>query len=169
MIYIDLAKFKLFLGISIPLEIMFIILAFIYVKDDNYAKKFITEQTADGLKLTLQRLKFVKGSVRLLDGQNDVLDDIAKILRKNKHCHYLLVGHVNGIPGSDYDTRRQQSLSLGRAETVARELRRRNIPSNKIECEGRGCSELISENTFSELYAWKNRRVEIFIKSDPYY
>jgi len=77
----------------------------------------------------------------------------------NSVAEIEVVGHTDSIGTEAYN----QGLSERRATTVKNYLISKDVPSNRIEMEGRGESEPVATNETREGRA-KNRRVEITIK-----
>ena len=121
----------------------------------------ITE-TTDGLKLSLENIKFEPDSAVLTMQEASRLKEIAEILSKYKDKHIRIVGHTadHGTPEA------QMKLSAQRAKAVSKELLRYNaINPKNTEIQGKGASEPIASNRTEEERK-KNRRVEIFITEE---
>lgn len=121
----------------------------------------ITE-TTDGLKLSLENVRFEPDSAVLTKQEASRLKEIAKILTKHKDKHIRIVGHTadRGTPEA------QIKLSAQRAKSVSKELLRYNaINPKNTEIQGKGASEPIASNNTEEERR-KNRRVEIFITEE---
>ena len=121
----------------------------------------ITE-TTDGLKLSLENIRFEPDSAVLTMQEASRLKEIAEILSKYKDKHIRIVGHTadRGTPEA------QMKLSAQRAKAVSKELLRYNaINPKNTEVQGKGASEPIASNRTEEERK-KNRRVEIFITDE---
>jgi outer membrane protein OmpA-like peptidoglycan-associated protein len=86
-----------------------------------------------------------------------VLDEFARGL--DGEMAVRVIGHTDST-GSDAIN---DPLSRQRAESVARYLEDRGVPSNRVEAVGRGEHEPIADNS-SDAGRAKNRRVEIFLR-----
>lgn len=121
-------------------------------------KKVIVENTAAGIRLTIQNLNFKPDSAELLPGENERLDQIAQVLKEVPDQMFLVEGHTASV---GYE-KGEMKLSVERADSVATALIQRGIPREKFICKGSGGTKPIADNSTSEGKA-KNRRVEITI------
>lgn len=121
-------------------------------------KKVIVENTAAGIRLTMQNLNFKPDSAELLPGENERLDQIAQVLKEVPDQMFLVEGHTASV---GYE-KGEMKLSVERANSVASALIQRGIPREKFICKGSGGTKPIADNSTSEGKA-KNRRVEITI------
>lgn len=121
-------------------------------------KKVIVENTAAGIRLTMQNLNFKPDSSELLPGENERLDQIAQVLKEVPDQMFLVEGHTASV---GYE-RGEMKLSVERANSVANALIQRGIPREKFICKGSGGTKPIADNSTPEGKA-KNRRVEITI------
>lgn len=121
-------------------------------------KKVIVENTAAGIRLTMQNLNFKPDSSELLPGENERLDQIAQILKEVPDQMFLVEGHTASV---GYE-KGEMKLSVERANSVANALIQRGIPREKFICKGSGGTKPIADNSTQEGKA-KNRRVEITI------
>ena len=121
-------------------------------------KKVIVENTAAGIRLTMQNLNFKPDSAELLPGENERLDQIAQVLKEVPDQMFLVEGHTASV---GYE-RGEMKLSVERANSVANALIQRGIPREKFICKGSGGTKPIADNSTQEGKA-KNRRVEITI------
>ena len=131
------------------------------IKKQKLENVNITE-TTDGLKLSLENVRFEPDSAVLTKQEALRLKEIAKILAKHKDKHIRIVGHTadRGTPEA------QMKLSAQRAKSVSKELLRYNaIDPKNTEIQGKGASEPIASNSTEEDRK-KNRRVEIFITEE---
>lgn len=102
-------------------------------------------------------ITFDTGRADLKPQLRGVLDQFAQGLDRSTVVR--VVGHTDST-GSDAIN---DPLSRQRAESVARYLEDRGVPSNRVEAVGRGEHEPIADNS-SESGRAKNRRVEIFLR-----
>lgn len=121
-------------------------------------KKVIVENTAAGIRLTMQNLNFKPDSSELLPGENERLDQIAQVLKEVPDQMFLVEGHTASV---GYE-KGEMKLSVERANSVANALIQRGIPREKFICKGSGGTKPIADNSTQEGKA-KNRRVEITI------
>ena len=121
-------------------------------------KKVIVENTAAGIRLTMQNLNFKPDSAELLPGENERLDQIAQVLKEVPNQMFLVEGHTASV-GHE---KGEMKLSVERADSVANALIQRGIPREKFICKGSGGTKPIADNSTPEGKA-KNRRVEITI------
>ena len=121
-------------------------------------KKVIVENTAAGIRLTMQNLNFKPDSSELLPGENERLDQIAQVLKEVPDQMFLVEGHTASV---GYE-KGEMKLSVERANSVANALIQRGIPREKFICKGSGGTKPIADNSTPEGKA-KNRRGEITI------
>lgn len=121
-------------------------------------KKVIVENTAAGIRLTMQNLNFKPDSSELLPGENERLDQIVQVLKEVPDQMFLVEGHTASV---GYE-KGEMKLSVERANSVANALIQRGIPREKFICKGSGGTKPIADNSTPEGKA-KNRRVEITI------
>ena len=121
-------------------------------------KKVIVENTAAGIRLTMQNLNFKPDSAELLPGENERLDQITQVLKEVPDQMFLVEGHTASV---GYE-KGEMKLSVERANSVANALIQRGIPREKFICKGSGGTKPIADNSTQEGKA-KNRRVEITI------
>lgn len=121
-------------------------------------KKVIVENTAAGIRLTMQNLNFKPDSSELLPGENERLDQIAQVLKEVPDQMFLVEGHTASV---GYE-KGEMKLSVERANSVANALIQRGISREKFICKGSGGTKPIADNSTQEGKA-KNRRVEITI------
>lgn len=116
------------------------------------------ENTNRGIRLTIQNLQFKPNSSELLPGEENRLNQIAKVLKQAKNSMFLVEGHT----ASTGNISGEKQLSVERAYTIATELIKRGISAEKFIYKGSGSSKPIASNETPEGMA-KNRRVEITI------
>ena len=116
------------------------------------------ENTSRGIRLTIQNLQFKPNSSELLPGEENRLNQIAKVLKQAKNSMFLVEGHT----ASTGNISGEKQLSVERAYTIATELIKRGINAEKFIYKGSGSSKPIASNETPEGMA-KNRRVEITI------
>lgn len=116
------------------------------------------EQTAAGLKISIQNLKFKPDSAELLPEEEERLDQIAQVLKTAPDSMFLVEGHT----ASTGQEQSEMELSLERAKAIALSLSKRGIPEEKFICKGWGATKPAADNSTKEGMA-ANRRVEITI------
>lgn len=121
-------------------------------------KKVIVENTAAGIRLTMQNLNFKPDSSELLPGENERLEQIVQVLKEVPDQMFLVEGHTASV---GYE-KGEMKLSVERANSVANALIQRGIQREKFICKGSGGTKPIADNSTPEGKA-KNRRVEITI------
>ncbi len=119
------------------------------------------DQTAGGIRLTMNNLRFKANSAELLPGQEHLLVQIAKVLKQASKSQVLVEGHTasTGQPNAEL------SLSIERANSIANALVQSGIEKERFICQGRGSSRPVASNDTPEGTAL-NRRVEITILSE---
>lgn len=119
------------------------------------------DQTAGGIRLTMNNLRFKANSAELLPGQEHLLTQIAKVLKQVPKSQVLVEGHTasTGQPNAEL------SLSIERANSIANALVQSGIEKDRFICQGRGSSRPVASNETPEGKAL-NRRVEITILSE---
>ena len=116
------------------------------------------DQTAGGIRLTLQNLHFKPDSAELLPGEAALLDKIASILKETGLNKLLVNGHTASVGNPDGE----MALSIERARSVAAQLSKRGIAADRFICRGSGSKRPVADNSTKEGMA-QNRRVEITI------
>lgn len=176
MVYIDFWKYKMFLFSSLALESAVVFAIFFFFKR-NPAKKrkpkveksyknFSIENAGEGKRrLNLKSLRFVGDASALMPEQEGVLDEMATALCSTDFADakIRIIGHTCFTGRIDADGSSTR-LSLERAQTVARELIKRNVSEKRLSCIGKGYSEPIVKNPLTNEQAALNRRVEIIIE-----
>ena len=126
--------------------------------DTNKTSDITYENTSSGIKLTIQNLQFKPNSSKLLPGEEERLNQIASVLNQVPTSMFLVEGHT----ASTGNLSGEKKLSVERAYTIATELIKRGINSERFIYKGSGSSKPIASNDTPEGMA-KNRRVEITI------
>lgn len=116
------------------------------------------DETAGGIRLTLQNLHFKPDSAELLPGEAALLDKIAAILKETGSNKLLVNGHTASVGNPSGE----MALSVERSRSVAKELSKRGIAADRFICRGSGSSRPVADNSTKEGMA-QNRRVEITI------
>lgn len=117
---------------------------------------------ADGWELSLGvKLLFDTDVDRLTDDGRGALRSMARTLREVGIERIRVEGHTDNIGTARYN----QTLSLRRAESVARELEQAGLPSQSIQRAGLGFSKPVADNATADGRA-QNRRVVITVRAD---
>jgi len=113
---------------------------------------------------TFRNFEFQTGKANLEYGSERQLKEIAAALQELSNQTIKIYGHTDTQPFPNTtpseSKRRNQELSLARANSVADELISRGVPSNSLETEGFGQEKPLIRGNNSTAWA-KNRRVEI--------
>lgn len=116
------------------------------------------DSTRDGIRLTIQDIKFEANSAVLSKEENIRLDAVANILKESYGAQFLVEGHTAST-GNPTD---ELSLSKKRAKVIAQALVDRGLNAEQFICKGSGSEKPIADNSTLDGMA-KNRRVEITI------
>ena len=93
------------------------------------------KQTDRGMVLTVgNSVLFDTDSDTLKPGGIDSLKRVGDFMRNNPSIKIRIEGYTDSTGSDDYN----QALSQRRADAVARELRKSDVPSDRIETVGRG-------------------------------
>ncbi|MBD3237174.1 MAG: PorV/PorQ family protein [Candidatus Eisenbacteria bacterium] len=87
-----------------------------------------------------------------------VLEDIAKLMKKNPEMRIKVVGHTDNVGDAGYNKR----LSLRRAQAVKTYLEEKGIAGDRMLIEGRGEEHPIASND-TDMGRARNRRIEFHI------
>ncbi|HZI13663.1 MAG TPA: OmpA family protein, partial [Myxococcus sp.] len=118
-----------------------------------------TRRTEQGLLVNLEsELLFETDSAVLTDSAVRQLTQVGDILRKYPEDRITIEGHTDSRGPGPYN----ESLSMRRAEAVARVLRGRGVQEQQMVVVGQGETEPVAPNT-SENGRSANRRVELHI------
>ncbi len=177
MVYIDFAKYRAFLFCSLVIEAVVVSAVFFLLKKRKNASARMGEKrrlrseffsigkTKDGKRLlNLKSLRFVGDASALVAGQERVLDEIASAILSDEFSgrNFRIIGHTC-YTGRLCDEEFSKKLSLERAETIASELFRRNVPKKRVSCVGKGYTDPVVKNPLTNEQAAMNRRVEIVV------
>lgn len=121
-------------------------------------KKVTVENTAAGIRLTMQNLSFKADSAELLPGEDKRLDQIADLLKLVPEQMFLVEGHTASVGNPSGE----KKLSVDRADSVINQLAKRGIARERFICKGSGGTKPVADNSTREGKA-RNRRVEITI------
>lgn len=108
--------------------------------------------------VVLENIFFNSGSARLLEKSMVEIKQLFSLLSKEKQLKIRITGHTDNEGNQDTN----QKLSEARAKAVHDELIRLGIEPHRLEFEGKGETEPVSDNT-STKGRQKNRRTEFTI------
>ena len=109
-------------------------------------------------RFVLKNLLFATDKTKILPSSKAALNELYRMLKENPDIRIRIVGHTDDTGRDEYNYR----LSVGRANSVKREMVNRGIAPSRIETAGRGEKDPIVKND-SERHRQMNRRVEIEI------
>ena len=109
-------------------------------------------------RFVLRNLLFATDKTKLLPSSKPALEQLYRMLRDNPDIRIRIVGHTDDVGRDDYNYK----LSVGRANSVKKEMVNRGIAPSRIETKGRGETDPIVKND-SEAHRQMNRREEIEI------
>ena len=126
------------------------------VGTEDKLRKDIDAVSRSDSPVSLQGVKFRYDSFELTDESRAILDQVATVLRKQKHVVHEVAGHTDSQGNPAYN----QRLSQKRAETVRRYLIARGVNAGSLKARGYGGEHPIADNsTWAGLV--RNRRVEL--------
>lgn len=118
-----------------------------------------------GKKYTLGAINFYGNSPEYLPSARPSVENLYKLMSKNKTLEILIEGHVNcAVASKKYkfvESPFETQLSIDRAEAIKNFLVKKGIKNERIGTQGKGCSEMLFPVTTSEREMEQNRRVEI--------
>ena len=132
---------------------------------DTYSKitpgifTFHLQPIVPGATTVLKNIFFETDSWQLKEESKTQLDDMARFMQQNPEVMMEVAGHTDQIGTASYNL----ELSRKRAEAVADELKKRNIPSYRLRSVGLGFSMPVGDNN-SEEGRRANRRTEFVIR-----
>lgn len=124
--------------------------------------KTILPKLKKGNKYSIGSINFIGGSVQYLPQALPSMNNLAKLLKKNKDLKIKIIGHSNGRDMQD--EKGIMAFTKGRANTIKNYLAIQGIDEKRIEIEGKGDHEMLfklpqANNEQQE----QNRRVEILV------
>jgi outer membrane protein OmpA-like peptidoglycan-associated protein len=140
-------------------------------KSECSCENEITASLVHDPPLELDEYDNVKLDAILFDFDEDVLtekaqqeiEEIYKMLRKNKSMFLVISGHTDIVGNDGYNI----DLSKRRAERVIGALEEKGIAKDRLSIEFAGSHEPVADNTTEEGRA-QNRRVEFSIRQKKY-
>ncbi len=120
----------------------------------NDLKGAKVERVGEGIKITFDSgLMFDLNSSALTPSTKENLTSLSKTLNKYEDTNILIEGHTDKSGSDDYN----MTLSKKRAQSVSAYLQQLSVSTNRINTQGYGEEQAISENDN------ENRRVEVAI------
>ena len=117
------------------------------------------QSVREGVRLSLEDIRFLPDSAQMLPGEEEKLERIAKILLEHPERDIVVVGHTAKIPGAGDG----QELSEQRARTVANYFLSNSVRQlEQVVVRGEGHQSPVADNR-TEAGRRQNRRVEITI------
>lgn len=131
----------------------------------------------DGLRGTIEGLIYAEGETLVRDSAQKSIDKIAKIMITHPSIRVVLIGHTDDHEAQQFATEVEgeappdlaalsSDLSRARAEAVRQALSAAGIAAPRIDVEGHGSEEPVSEND-KPRGRLANRRVEIMLYVPP--
>ena len=123
------------------------------VQPDTSTLSALEEQKAQvaQIQTTFNSIKFPKGKAALDDEMKSALNDLVSTMKSNPSMRIRITGHSS----SDGDQIYNQKLSEQRARVIVEYIKSMGIEPDRLEAEGRGSSEPVSDNPD------ENRRTEM--------
>ncbi|MCB0762130.1 MAG: OmpA family protein [Flavobacteriales bacterium] len=119
---------------------------------------------------------YFHGNSAVVKSESDpALEELAEFMLFYDDIHIRIEGHVNGKMGRGYLKKASRSnperhaykngkdLSLARAESVKDYLVAQGVDESRVECEGKGGSEMLYKRPKTQKENAANRRIEIII------
>lgn len=131
----------------------------------------------DGLRGTVEGLIYAEGETVVRDSAQKSLEKIAAVMKQHPSIRVQLIGHtddreakqfaetVEGQPEPDL-AQLAEDLSKARAEAARQALTAFGIPASRVEVQGKGFEEPVTENDKPK-GRLANRRVEIKLYVPP--
>lgn len=124
--------------------------------------KTVLPKLKKGNKYSIGSINFVGGSVQYLPRAIPSMNNLAKLLKKNKSLKIKIIGHSNGRDMMD-----EQGIiafTKGRANTIRNYLAIQGIDEKRIEIDGKGDHEMLFKLPKANAEEQEqNRRVEILV------
>ncbi len=117
--------------------------------------KVVLPKLRKGKKYSIGAINFYGGSPEYLAVSVPSMENLNKLMQKNKNLRIQIEGHTNGCDKG------VQLLSELRADAIKKYLESKGILNTRIEAIGKGCSEMLFPNAATEAQQEQNRRVEI--------
>lgn len=124
--------------------------------------KTVLPKLKKGNKYSIGSINFVGGSVQYLPRAIPSMNNLAKLLKKNKTLKIKIIGHSNGR--DMMDEKGIIAFTKGRANTIRNYLAIQGIDEKRIEIDGKGDHEMLFKLPKANAEEQEqNRRVEILV------
>jgi outer membrane protein OmpA-like peptidoglycan-associated protein len=131
------------------------------LKDSQTFKNIrtILPKLRKGIKYSIGAINFYGGSPQYIPGAIPSINNLYKLMSKNKSLSIQIEGHTNGCEAG------VQRLSEERAAKIKDYLVARGTSDTRIKTLGKGCKEMLFplDETTTEEQQEKNRRVEVLV------
>lgn len=120
-----------------------------------------------GMLISIENIKFIADSAKLLTDETERLDNIALALKqatKDGGFTILVEGHTANVGKPTGE----MNLSIERAKTIINEMVKRGVPNSLFSYKGYGGTAPVADNSTSDGRA-QNRRVEINVMPQQTY
>lgn len=143
--------------------------SFIYTKSFTNADTFslrnlktVLNKLKKGNKYSVGTINFVPGSVQYLNQAIPAMNNLYRLMQKNKSLKIKIIGHSNGREMMSEDG--VINFTKNRATTIKNYLAIKGIDEKRIEIDGRGDHEMLYKlPKATEAQQIENRRVEIMV------
>lgn len=125
------------------------------VADEDVSKTFILSPLT-GMKMVFDQIPFANGSARMMDGYEQVLDQLYVFLVEHPEVNVEISGHTDNSGSRAFN----YQLSLRRAIIVLNYLASKGIRRSRLIARGYGPSQPVADNNDEEGRR-RNRRVEL--------
>lgn len=115
-----------------------------------------------GGKYSIGSINFYGGEIQYIPAAVPALNNLVRLMKKNKNLKIKIIGHCNGRFSFDKE-KEVIDFTIGRAQTVKSYLMTHAIYDYRLEIDGRGDHEMIYHNPTTAEQMEKNRRVEIMV------
>lgn len=124
--------------------------------------KTVLPKLKKGSKYSVGSINFIGGSVQYLPQALPSMNNLAKLLRKNKSLKIKIIGHSNGR--DMMDEKGILAFTKGRANTIKNYLAIQSIDEKRMEIDGKGDHEMLFKlPKATPDQQEQNRRVEILV------
>jgi outer membrane protein OmpA-like peptidoglycan-associated protein len=124
--------------------------------------KTVLPKLKKGIKYSVGTINFIGGSVQYLPQALSSMNNLARLLKKNKNLKIKIIGHSNGR--DMLDEKGVLAFTKGRANSIKNYLAIQGIDEKRIEIEGRGDHEMLFKlPKANQEQQEQNRRVEILV------
>ncbi|MDF2452089.1 MAG: OmpA family protein [Bacteroidota bacterium] len=126
------------------------------------ALKTVLPKLKKGSKYSVGTINFIGGSVQYLSQAIPSMNNLAKLLKKNKSLKIKIIGHSNGR--DMLDEKGVLAFTRGRANTIKNYLAIQGIDEKRMEIDGKGDHEMLFKLPKATAEQQEqNRRVEILV------